>query len=250
MANYHFPNGFTKEERERCNQVPGSYSVFNLKDLEDRGLDISFLKELSDNLPSGCSIAGGAVESIFRGEKPKDYDVYFTDISSYRYLIKKILSAQKDSFWGQYKPNIEESILLKPQDEIEKLKIRFIDLTAKDKPKLQLITTMIYDSTEHILETFDFTAAMGAIEIADGDPEDSSSPKLHSVILHPMMPIDVARKRLVLHRMTFPASTLRRMIKYTHKGYYACPGSIQKIAEAVADILAKDPTANGPMYID
>lgn len=241
-----FPNGFSEEEKTRCTPIDGNYSTLKLSDLEERGMDVKFLKLLLDNLPPMAFVAGGAVESIFRNEEPKDYDIYFSNESAYQDLICDILDSQddEDSFWYAYGKDLDDDDFKFKLDE----KKRFIDITAKDKPKIQLITTMLYESPEHTLSTFDFTACMGAAQ-SGGTDFDEDKPD-HRVIIHPMMAVDVARKRLVLNRMTFPASTLRRMIKYTHKGYYACPGSIEKIALAVAETLGNNPNATGPVYID
>lgn len=225
-----FPNGFTDAERSRCSAMPGNYAKLTLDDLTDRGLDVEFLKELLDNLPDGAYVAGGAIESIFRGEKPNDYDIYFSTEQAYFTVINSLGAG--NSFFGKYTCK---------DDLRDGTRRRFIDLSGENQPKLQLITTMLYDGPEHTLSTFDFTASMGAA-IKHGTDYD--------IIVHPAMPLDVARKRLVLNRMTFPASTLRRMIKYTHKGYYACPGSIQKIALATAEMISQDSTSVGPMYID
>lgn len=240
-----FPNGFSEEEKARCTPNSGNYSTLKISDLEDRGMDVKFLKLLLDNLPSMAFVAGGAIESIFRGEQPKDYDVYFSSEAAYADLICNILDSQddEDSFWYPYAEHLDDDDFLFKPDENK----RFIDITATDKPKIQLITTMLYENPEHTLSTFDFTACMGAAEVVNSDLEGNPD---HNIIIHPMMAVDVARKRLVLNRMTFPASTLRRMVKYTHKGYYACPGSIEKIALAVAETLRDNPTATGPVYID
>ena len=41
---------------------------------------------------------------------------------------------------------------------------------------------------------------------------------------------DLARKRLAVHRITFPVSSLRRLLKYTSKGFYACSGCRKEAA--------------------
>lgn len=247
--NLPFPNGFSDEDRQRCAQRKHSkFAYSSLRDLDERGLDVEFLCKLLDVLPHGCFVAGGAIESIYRGEKPKDYDVYFSGPVDYRQLIDIINASNLPNpvesleFFRGYKLSRTMEELEKPENK----NIRFIDVTCEGKPKIQLITAMMYESPEHAIDTFDFTAAMGAA-VPHRSLEDRSQ---HEIIMHPMMPLDVARKRLVLHRMTFPASTMRRMIKYTHKGYYACPGSLQQMAQATMEVLNQHPQAIGPVYVD
>lgn len=40
--------------------------------------------------------------------------------------------------------------------------------------------------------------------------------------------------------MQFPSSTLRRIIKYTKKGDYACPGSLANVAQLVSEHIDDD----------
>ncbi len=51
---------------------------------------------------------------------------------------------------------------------------------------------------------------------------------------------DLTKKHLVLHRMQFPSSTLRRVIKYSKKGFYACPGALVTIAQQVHENIDKE----------
>ena len=104
-------------------------------------------------------------------------------------------------------------------------------------PPIQLVKLVWYDSAEHVIDSFDLTVVQFAT-----DGED--------LVFNPVAMLDLARKRIVLHRMQFPTSTLRRLVKYTKKGFYACPGSLQRICTEVADAIAKNPGAEQFAYID
>jgi hypothetical protein len=93
-----------------------------------------------------------------------------------------------------------------------------------------------YDNAEHVIDSFDFTV----IQFAFTNKE---------FVFNGMSFMDLARKRLVLHRMQFPASTMRRLIKYTQKGYYACPGSLVTICQAIQDYKGESDIFN-VVYVD
>ncbi len=97
---------------------------------------------------------------------------------------------------------------------------RFITWVHPTRPALQLIRMVWYDSPEHVIDSFDLSVVQFA---ADGK----------SLYYNPASWLDLSRKRLVLHRMQFPASTLRRLIKYASKGFYACPGALAHICEEI-----------------
>jgi len=46
---------------------------------------------------------------------------------------------------------------------------------------------------------------------------------------------DLGRKRLAVHRITFPVSSMRRVLKYTRQGFYACNGALNSLLRATAD---------------
>lgn len=59
---------------------------------------------------------------------------------------------------------------------------------------------------------------------------------------------DLARKRLALHKLTYGAATVRRLLKYTSQGFTACQGCIVSLLQAVGD----DPSVISPdvQYVD
>jgi hypothetical protein len=58
--------------------------------------------------------------------------------------------------------------------------------------------------------------------------------------------LDVMRKRIVINKITYPVSSLRRLIKYTHQGYYACNGCLQELLTFAAD--NKNLVVENPVY--
>lgn len=207
----------------------------SFESLVDRGLGEETLEVLL-----GCGVrlmvAGGFFERIIQGKKPNDYDVFFTCEQDFVSFYNKLIE-NKDGPLSGYTPNMT-------LDKACDASVRFVDFTKPGKPKIQAMKTMWYETPAHLVLSFDFTAAMVCVHNLSGEPD---------AVVHPAAFLDISRKRLVLETMTFPSSTLRRMIKYTDRGYYVCPGSMQKIAGAVAQNLTGQtprPEGNGRYYID
>lgn len=193
---------------------------------EDRGLGNPFLVKLLTILPEGCFIAGGCMANLL-GEREdiKDIDMFFRDNQSLEGMIELV----NEGFDGEWCHG--EAVYKTTYDpEIGGYNPRCINFTCDGFPTIQMINTMRYGSPEAVIDTFDFTISMVATDGTD-------------LVFHPLAPLDIARKRLVLHRMTFSASTIGRLAKYAKRGYYACPGSLLAISQAI-----RDTEANGDEY--
>jgi hypothetical protein len=88
--------------------------------------------------------------------------------------------------------------------------------------KVQAIKIGFYDTIEDCLDSFDFTICQLA---AHGG-------KLYAG-QYTMW--DLGRKRLALHKLTYGAATVRRLLKYTSQGFTACQGCIVSLLRAVGD---------------
>ncbi len=212
--------------------------------LEERGLGNKAVLQITKELGEVAILAGGFFERMLLGQEPKDLDLFFrnsSDLISALRIIHEGQTQDLDDLDEDEEPSIfQDYELVTDLSTINKEHVRFIEFKDKKnlKPKIQLMRTMWYKSPEHVIDTFDFTAAQFAV--FEG--------KLY---MNPLSSIDVARKRLVLHRMTFPSSTLRRMVKYAQKGYYICPGSFQNIAQEVATANQTLPSGMSEMvYVD
>lgn len=207
-------------------------------DWHDRGIINEFIKTLA-GANGNPMIAGGCFESLFHSRPPKDYDVFFNGADMFNAFYKQLTGTPNEfNQLGGYTPS-------HTLQDAEASDVRFVEFTKPGSPKIQAIKTMWYQDFKQLLLSFDFTAAMMGVQRVNGELQ---------AYWHRSAPMDIARKRLVLETMTFPASTLRRMVKYTHKGYYVCPGSMQAIASAVAHNLTGGAplvsTVAGRYYID
>lgn len=232
-----------------------AWTTVTEKDFQDRGLGHQLLFEIQKALPEGAWIAGGCFERAIHGEPIKDIDVFFKDEETFYACFEDLTSKQKieeikldDSPEGVKEPegkgwysNLLDEDPEKMEGIIGSEKTRFIALTKKNRPDIQLIKTMWYPSLEAVLHGFDFTAAQIGTKMHHGQLE---------VVMNPMALSDIHRKRLILWRMTFPSSTIRRMIKYAQKGYYACGGALEKIALGVQGQMNSHPSTVDVQYVD
>jgi len=228
------------------------------KAFSERGMAHKMLFEIQKALPEGAFIAGGCFERAILDEPIKDIDIFFRDEESFMEAFDALtekedldnLELVEDSE-GNPEVKMNEgkgwnsNLLEKDADAMEGIidsdKTRFIVLTKKNRPDIQLIKTMWYPSVEAVLHGFDFTAAQIGTKTVSGQVQ---------VVMNPMALSDIHRKRLVLWRMTFPTSTIRRMIKYAQKGYYACGGALATIALGIQGQMNDHPDTTDVQYVD
>jgi hypothetical protein len=209
--------------------------------LEQRNLSNRLLESLCAGLPEGVFIAGGFMTAIMQGRKDAhDIDLFFTGDAAFEATLDLLLNAQKedDDLWAW------KGYTLSSQTQPAVLKsnlkdLRFVQFVHPKRPPIQLIKLVWYEDPEHVIDSFDLTVAQFATDGRD-------------LIFNPMAPTDLANKRIVLHRMQFPASTLRRLIKYSKKGFFACPGALERIASEIYTTMISHPELNSRefVYID
>lgn len=107
--------------------------------------------------------------------------------------------------------------------------------------RIQLIKVQYYDAIEHVLSSFDFTLCQFGLEL--GATEDDDELTCADTAL-----FDVANKRIVVNKITYPVASMRRIIKYTQQGFYACEGCLTEFLDLVQKAT---PVINQPIrYFD
>ena len=194
------------------------YSNAPLSTLKDRGIESRLLDNLIEHLPDGAIIAGGFMTTVLLDERDaKDIDVFFTSESAFRAMVAKLTAPVEDNSdaWAYQGYTIKGGKL----PDLDKLgDTRFLVFEHPKRPALQLLRMVWYDSPAHVIDTFDITVSQFAADKT-------------GLTFNPLAWIDLSRKRIVLHRLQFPSSSLRRLIKYAAKGFYACPGPLHRICE-------------------
>ena len=208
-----------------------SYVTSDYSYLIDRGIANRLLESLLAYLPDGAIIAGGFALSVVAEEQTaKDIDIFFTSKEAFQKTMDLFLNPPEDTDAWAFKgySRVDDSEI--------KDKTRYVALKHATRPHVQLLKMTWYDGPEHVIDSFDFTISQFAFTN-------------RNFVYNGEAMIDLARKRLVLHRMQFPASTLRRLIKYAAKGYYACPGSLAKICTEIQKFTG-EPDISSVVYVD
>ncbi len=163
---------------------------------------MEFIKITPSLGTDGAWLAGGAVRRTLLGEREinSDYDIFFANEKQKKDYVDLLV---RDG--GEIKHENEFNTLLMWRD-----------------CKIQAIHITYYDSPAAVLESFDYTICQF---LTDGEKLFTGEYSLW----------DLARKRLAVHKVTYPVATLRRMIKYTNQGFYACAGCLQSLLTVVAD---------------
>ncbi len=211
------------------------YGSAHINILSDRGIENRLLNSLLAFIPEGSMIGGGFLTAVVMEEETaKDIDFFFTSEKAFRDTVALILQPPDDTEAWAWKGYKWKDGAVQDLDNLGDT--RFITFVHETRPSIQLLRMVWYDSPEHVIDSFDFTMVQF---IATGN----------KLTFNPTAFIDIARKRIVLHRLQFGASTLRRLIKYSQKGFYACPGSLVKICESLQQF--KGPMdANKVVYVD
>jgi len=232
-------------EVEFLSRTDTNYSKVRLSALKERGIENALFNALILHLPKGCVIAGGFMTSLLQEDKhAKDVDIFCTTEQSFKDVCNMLISPSEpkdsddgDTLWAYrgYSTNTEIS---KFNDHNESVRfLKFVHEGDK-RPEIQVMKMSWYTDAAHVIDTFDLTIAQIA---TDGE----------FIYMNPLTPFDLAKKRLVLHRMQFPASTIRRVVKYASKGYYACPGSLVNISREIQSWTTKvDIDEENFVYLD
>jgi len=165
------------------------------------GIILNELKE--ENIK--CWIAGGSLRDYFMS-KPitTDYDIFFPNENEYDKAYSYITSKDHKIKW----------------ESDNGCKIEY------DGKTFDLIKKY-FPSPQATIDAFDFTTSMLAID--------------HKDVYHGKTTfIDLAKRQLMINKITYPASTLSRAFRYTKKGFHLCLGEMKKIIEAIQEMPKKE----------
>lgn len=187
-------------------------SEFNLETFLSRSTDKPFaettLATILSGLPSlsgdGPWIAGGALRRTLLGKEPEsDFDFFFRDADQLSTFAKAL----------------EDRGFSKVRETQHHLHYRgHIGGTDRD---VQCIRFAFYATAQAVIDSFDYTICQIAF---DGK----------TITLGDFTLWDLGRKRLAIHKITYPVATMRRMLKYTAQGFTACAGCLATILTETA----------------
>lgn len=151
--------------------------------------------------PSGPWLAGGALRRTLSNTEPdSDFDFFFRDADQL----------------AKFKSGLTERGLTEIRETEHHVHFRGRVGDSSLERDIQLIRFAFYTDVEAVIDSFDFTICMVAF---DGETLTTGEFALW----------DIARKRLAINKITYPVSTMRRMLKYGQQGFTACGGCLASI---------------------
>ncbi len=187
---------------------------YRLEDFLSRSTEVALqdttLAKTLAGLPAlskeGPWLAGGALRQTVMGKEPEsDFDFFFRTPD------------QLKEFTG----DLEANGLLKVRETEHHVHYRGkIGDSAIDRD-VQCIRFAFYDDASAVIDSFDYTICMLAY---DGE----------TITLGDYALWDIGRKRLAIHKVTYPVATMRRMLKYGNQGFTACSGCMSTLLTETA----------------
>jgi hypothetical protein len=167
--------------------------------LEKFDIDQDILNILNDF--DGVFLAGGSVRSYFDESPIHDYDLFFVNEDARDKVVKFL----KENFDLKFEC---------PNGTFHSFKTVSHDI--------QCIFPRPFATLEEVIDSFDFTITQFA---TDGSKIVTNIESIR----------DMANKRLVIHKITYPGSTIKRLNKYLSYGFYASPILYRDIVRRISD---------------
>lgn len=199
-------------KQELCNRL-------GVATFEETGLH-QVLRYLPKVSPDGPWLAGGAVRrTLDRTPLDSDFDFFFKNEEQKNKFAEQL--REEDGAFQVFENEFNATYLMPaqiiPHDEVPEW-----NKGVTPEAKIQLIHFRYYNSAEEVIDSFDFTLSQFAY---DGE----------NIYMADFAMWDVARRRLVPHKLTYATASVRRLLKYSAQGFTVCNGAIANILEQVAD---------------
>jgi hypothetical protein len=143
-----------------------------------------------------------------------------------RLLTKQKLDSDFDFFFRSEDDFNEALAILGSLGPIEERKNRhntsLLIRVGRKEFQIQLINFAYFPTLEAVLDSFDFSICQCGF---DGE----------KIVVGDNTLIDLANKRLIPHKITYPVASMRRTFKYVNQGYYMCGGGIADFLNKVVE---------------
>lgn len=148
-----------------------------------------------------CWVAGGSLRDYFSGVYQKtDYDLFFPN---------------QEEYDKAYKYFREQNCLVKWESD-NGCKV------VHDNKTFDLVKKF-FSTPKETIDAFDFTVSMFAVDEKEVYFGDTSF-------------IDLAKRQLMINKITYPASTMNRAFRYYKKGYSMCLGEMRKLFDSIQNM--------------
>ena len=152
-----------------------------------------------------CWLAGGALRDYFMGVPVNtDYDIFFPDAANYTLAAEYFKKKGCEVVW-ESDNGMKVGYSGKKYDLIKKY----------------------FSSPQQTIDAFDFTVSMFAVD-------------LERVYFGKTSFIDLAKRQLMVNKITYPASSISRAFRYYTKGFKMCKGEMKKLCEAMQNEPKKE----------
>lgn len=164
------------------------------------------LADLPDLHKDGPWLAGGALRRTLLNREPdSDFDFFFRDTDQMQVFaaaleVRGLVKVRETEHHMHYRGPVGGSA---PRD-------------------IQLIKFAFYVDAESVLDSFDYTICQF---VFDGQLLSCGEFSLW----------DLGRHRLAVHKITFPVSSARRLLKYAQQNFVACSGCLNALVMATAN---------------
>ena len=153
-----------------------------------------------------CWLAGGALRDYFMGVPVKtDYDMFFPNEIEYEKARTYFKAKDCEIKW----------------ESDNGCKIKYKDCTYD-------LVKKFFADPQTTIEAFDFTVSMLAVDT-------------ENVYYGETTFMDLAKRQLMINKITYPASTMSRAFRYYKKGFSMCLGEMKKLVEAIQDMPKPEP---------
>lgn len=145
-----------------------------------------------------CWIAGGALRDYFMAKPIKtDYDLFFPNETEYQKASTFFKAKKAEVKW----------------ESDNGMKVIYNNHTYD-------LVKHFFATPQETIDNFDFTVSMFAVDCDKVYHGESSF-------------IDLAKRQLMLNKITYPASTMSRAFRYYKKGFVMCQGEMRKLVESI-----------------
>lgn len=163
-----------------------------------------YFKDMPEYLQKNVWIGGGAIRDYFSKCKKTDVDFFAVDRKAMATLV----------FWLRKNKAYKHYLITKNA-------IKGYIIVNDKKYDVDIVKKPFQNPTDSI-EKFDFTVCCFAVNC-------------DNFYFHVSAPFDLLKMKLVINELPHPVDTLKRLNKYTNKGFTACNGTLMTLAKAIAN---------------
>jgi hypothetical protein len=225
--------GLPTEAKDLTEESEATRTSLGIKTVQET-LHLPALKYL-DLAGKDAFLCGGALTAWVCQYPTSDYDFFFPDLEAAQRFHEKLigLDFKPDGYQGDPEMQTVYEGFARGEYTVTQLmecaetpdSLRALNYSKGLPGKfdwVQIVILIRGKTPVEVINTFDFTVSMLG---TDG----------RALYFNKFTWTDLMRKRLRVHHIHHGISTMRRMIKYSKRGFYACVGTMRAVAQGVID---------------